>query len=173
LKENGGVIQTVAFSSYLNTEKSKKHNDLASELNKKVGEEMGFEVIPRREVFQLEEEERDEYLAKYKEVRDAAKPRLESEVNPIAPPVDVADFVDHIDYLVELMGIEHVGISSDFDGGGGISGWQDASETFNVTLELVRRGYSEEQIGMLWSGNLLRVLDEVQKVAEEIQSSES
>ena len=81
------------------------------------------------------------------------------------PPATVGDLVDHIDYMVDLIGIEHVGISSDFDGGGGIEGWNDASETFNVTLELVRRGYSEEEIDMLWSGNLLRVLDEVQNIA--------
>jgi len=84
--------------------------------------------------------------------------------------VNVSDFVDHIDYMVDLIGIEHVGISSDFDGGGGIEGWNDASETFNVTLELVRRGYTEDQIEMIWSGNLLRVLDEVQRVAAEIQA---
>ena len=96
--------------------------------------------------------------------------RMEAEVNSIAPPVNVADFVDHIDYLVDLIGLEHVGISSDFDGGGGISGWNDASETFNVTLELVSRGYSEEEIGLLWSGNLLRVLDDVQRIAAEIQA---
>jgi membrane dipeptidase len=81
----------------------------------------------------------------------------------------VSDFVDHIDYLVQKIGIDHVGISSDFDGGGGVEGWNDASEAFNVTLELVRRGYTEAEIGKLWSGNLLRVLDEVQAVAEEIQ----
>jgi len=73
-----------------------------------------------------------------------------------------------VDYMVELIGLDHVGISSDFDGGGGIEGWNDASETFNVTLELVRRGYTEEQIARLWSGNLLRVLDEVQRIAAEI-----
>jgi membrane dipeptidase len=74
----------------------------------------------------------------------------------------VSDFVDHIDYAVKLIGIDHVGISSDFDGGGGVVGWNDASETFNVTLELVRRGYTEEQIAKLWSGNLLRVMQAVQ-----------
>jgi microsomal dipeptidase-like Zn-dependent dipeptidase len=56
------------------------------------------------------------------------------------------------------------------DGGGGVEGWDDASETFNVTIELVRRGYSEEEIGMLWSGNLLRVLDEVQAIAAGIRA---
>jgi len=73
--------------------------------------------------------------------------------------------------MVNLIGIDHVGISSDFDGGGGIEGWNDASETFNVTLELVRRGYTESEIEKIWSGNLLRVLDQVQQVAREIQNA--
>ena len=66
---------------------------------------------------------------------------------PPAPRANVKDFVNHIDYAVKLIGIDHVGISSDFDGGGGIDGWNSAAEAFNVTLELVRRGYTEEQIG--------------------------
>jgi membrane dipeptidase len=77
----------------------------------------------------------------------------------------VKDFVDHIDYAVRLIGIDHVGISSDFDGGGGVVDWNDASETFNVTLELVRRGYTEAQIEKLWGGNLLRVMAEVEHIA--------
>jgi len=72
--------------------------------------------------------------------------------------------------LVEKIGIEHVGISSDFDGGGGVKGWNDASETLNVTIELVKRGYHEDQIELLWGGNLFRVLDEVQEVAQKIQN---
>ncbi len=83
---------------------------------------------------------------------------------PAARPA-VKDLVDHVDYIVKLIGLDHVGISSDFDGGGGIDGWQHAGETFNVTLELVRRGYTEEQIGKIWSGNLLRVWADVEKVA--------
>ncbi|MEP6004911.1 MAG: membrane dipeptidase, partial [Maribacter dokdonensis] len=85
--------------------------------------------------------------------------------------VNVSDFVDHIDYMVKLIGIDHVGISSDFDGGGGIEGWNDASETFNVTLELVNRGYTQEEIEKLWGGNLLRVLDDVQRIAKELGES--
>ena len=85
------------------------------------------------------------------------------------PAVSVSDFVNHIDYIKNKIGIDHVGISSDFDGGGGIEGWQDASETFNVTLELVKRGYTEEEIAKLWSGNLLRVLDKTQAVARSLQ----
>ncbi|MFT7442793.1 MAG: membrane dipeptidase [Maribacter sp.] len=99
-----------------------------------------------------------------------AKTKMESS---LIDPVNVSDYVDHIDYLVNKIGIDHVGISSDFDGGGGgIEGWNDASETLNVTIELVKRGYKEEQIEQLWSGILLRVLDEVQEIAKEIQSEE-
>jgi membrane dipeptidase len=89
---------------------------------------------------------------------------------PAPARATVSDFVDHIDYAVKLIGIDHVGISSDFDGGGGVDGWNSAAETFNVTLELVRRGYTEEQIGKIWSGNLLRVWEEVEKVAAGIQN---
>jgi membrane dipeptidase len=89
---------------------------------------------------------------------------------PQAVRATVKDFVDHIDYIVKLIGIDHVGISSDFDGGGGVDGWNNAGETFNVTLELVRRGYTEAQIAKIWSGNLLRVWGEVEKVARGIQA---
>ena len=102
-----------------------------------------------------------------------ADPEASLETNKsLYPPVNVSDFVDHIDYIKEKIGIDHVGISSDFDGGGGIEGWQDASETFNVTLELVKRGYSEEEIAKIWGGNLLRVLDDVQAIAKKLQSKE-
>jgi membrane dipeptidase len=84
------------------------------------------------------------------------------------PSATVSDFVDHIDYAVNLIGIDHVGISSDFDGGGGVTGWSNAAETLNVTLELVRRGYSEEDIRKLWGGNLLRVWRATERVAQEI-----
>ncbi|HUF23167.1 MAG TPA: dipeptidase [Vicinamibacterales bacterium] len=84
---------------------------------------------------------------------------------PVPPRATVSDFVDHIDYLVKTIGIDHVGISSDFDGGGGVIGWMHAGESPNVTIELVRRGYTEEQIGKLWSGNLLRVWEQVEKAA--------
>ena len=87
------------------------------------------------------------------------------------PPPNVSDLVDHIDYAVDLIGIDHVGISSDFDGGGGIDGWADASETLNVTIELVRRGYDEEKIRKLWGGNLLRVWRETEKVAAQLQAA--
>ena len=88
-------------------------------------------------------------------------------------PANVKDFVNHIDYAVRLIGIDHVGISSDFDGGGGIDGWNSAADALNVTLELVRRGYTEEQIGKIWSGNLLRVWGEVEKVSQKLKKEKS
>ena len=103
---------------------------------------------------------RTEYLAKEADVTKRFA----------APAVTVRDFVDHIDYAVKLIGIDHVGISSDFDGGGGVEGWRSAEETLNVTRELVRRGYTEAQIAKIWSGNLLRVLDEVQAVAKTLRT---
>ena len=113
--------------------------------------------------------------ATYKKAKDSLlkidpKASLET-IKKNTPPVNVSDFVDHIDYIKNKIGIDHVGISSDFDGGGGIEGWRDASQTYNITLELVRRGYSEQEIGKIWSGNLLRVLDRTQEVAKELQGN--
>jgi microsomal dipeptidase-like Zn-dependent dipeptidase len=169
LKENGGVVQTVAFSAYLNTEKDKKYKDELIKLIDVLAKEQNLELIPRAEIKKLEGKAQEEAVAVYMRLSKEAKTKLESS---LINPVNVADYVDHIDYLVDKMGIDHVGISSDFDGGGGIEGWNDASETLNVTIELVKRGYTEDQIEQLWSGNLLRVLDEVQEIAKEIQLEE-
>ena len=172
LKKNGGVVQTVAFRSYVNSEKHAAFREASSKIEEEIAEEMGFEMVSRDSMRQMSTETRDEYFALYREMQEKARPRIEQETEETAPSVNVADFVDHLDYMVDLIGIEHVGISSDFDGGGGVKNWMDASETLNVTIELVKRGYTEEQIEMIWSGNLLRVLDEVQKVAEGIQAGE-
>ncbi len=83
-----------------------------------------------------------------------------------ADGVTVSDFVDHIDYVVKRCGLAHVGISSDFDGGGAFSGWRDASESGNLTAELVRRGYDAAEIGALWGGNFLRLLRRAEEVAD-------
>jgi len=168
MKENGGVVQTVAFSSYLKTDKHNAYRKALDEEVKKLGKEEGFEIKPWSEVRKLKDEEVMDYIAKYRALSKKAQASVIEKVKP----VDVGDFVDHIDYLVEKMGLDHVGISSDFDGGGGVYGWNDASETLNVTAELVKRGYTEDQIAQLWSGNLLRVLDEVEVVAKKIQSEE-
>jgi membrane dipeptidase len=163
LKKNGGVVQMVAFSSYV--KKSPPPSPEREQALAALRKEFGLPAAggggggggrggagPQS----LSPEKRAEYQ------RRAAQ--VDSQFPP-PPRATVKDFVDHIDYAVKLIGVDHVGISSDFDGGGGVDGWSQASETFNVTLELVRRGYTEAQIAQMWSGNLLRVMREVEKVA--------
>lgn len=172
IEKNGGVVQAVAFSSYVNSEKDSLHNTAAHKVLDEMAAEMDFEIKGWDELQDMKDEDVEAYIDQYRTLQAKAEPRIEEEVNPEMPPVDVKDFVDHIDYMVDLIGLDHVGISSDFDGGGGVYGWNDASETFNVTLELVKRGYSEEDIKKLWGENLLRVMEEVQQVAKEIQEEE-
>ena len=169
MKSNGGVVQTVAFSSYVSTEKHSAHAAALSEKVTALAKERGLEMKSWDEIRKLEATERDRYMITYRAMSEEAASMMSDE-DP--KPVDVADYVDHIDYLVKKMGLDHVGISSDFDGGGGIYGWNDASETLNVTAELVKRGYTEAQIAQLWSGNLLRVLDDVAAIAKELQAAD-
>jgi membrane dipeptidase len=194
LKKNGGVIQVVGFASYIKAE-PKQRTAAIMKLREEFGlaspgagrgsgggrrraaaegsssacpvETPGAAPATRSRrgfasygVDALSPERRAEYDKRLAEI-DARY--------PTGPRANVKDFVNHIDYAVKLIGIDHVGISSDFDGGGGIDGWDSAAEAFNVTLELVRRGYTEEQIGKLWSGNLLRVWGEVEKVSQKLR----
>ncbi len=170
MKENGGVVQTVAFRTYLNTEKNKAREARMEEMRKGIIDSLGVKWYSWDEFRALPQEEQMEFVKVYRQVNAIADEKAAT-IADFPPDVNVSDFVDHIDYMVEKIGLEHVGISSDFDGGGGIEDWSDASETFNVTLELVKRGYTENEIDMLWNGNLLRVLDEVQAVAKKIQGS--
>jgi membrane dipeptidase len=166
LKKTGGVIQVVAYSSFVKTtrpdsaERTAALVALRKEYNLPGPIGPGQRARFQAALTQLSANNRTEYENKLAEI---------DKEHPGDPPATIKDFVDHIDYAVKLIGIEHVGIASDFDGGGGVIGWNDASETFNVTLELVRRGYTEEQIEKLWGGNLLRVMDEVQRIASEVQ----
>ena len=168
LKENGGVIQTVAFDSYLNTQKHNAYDAAVKKVYAEVGEKIGFKQMEWKDIKQLEPEAKKHYYEQYRRVQKLSEPKV-TKLKEKVPPVDVSDFINHVDYLVEKIGIDHVGISSDFDGGGGVEGWNDASQSFNVTLELVKRGYTEEEIAKLWGGNLLRVMDEVEAVAQELQ----
>ena len=170
VKKNGGVVQTVALAAYVNEEKSAARSAYMRDIYKQVADSLGLAWYERSQFRSLSREQQEEYIENIPRVRAIGR-ELAAKRSDVPPAVNVADFVDHIDYMVDLIGIEHVGISSDFDGGGGIEGWADASETFNVTLELVKRGYSKEDIEKLWGGNLLRVLDEVQAIAETLQNN--
>lgn len=165
LKENGGVVQTVAFSSYLNTAKNDARAAFMKEINKQVADSLLIPWYEFSEFPSLSDQQKEQLMANYPKVKALAEAKVKHMKN-IPEAVNVSDFINHIDYMVNLIGIDHVGISSDFDGGGGIEGWSDASETFNVTLEFVQRGYTEEEIAKLWGGNLLRVLDKVQAIAK-------
>ena len=139
LGENGGVVSIVAFDAYLRAVPEGKQEAIAALRAE-------WDLQDSMDWARMTPAERDDYAH-----RRAAIDRQ-------WPRASVADLVDHVDYAVGLIGIDHVGITSDFNGGGGVDGWDDASETPNVTLELARRGYSEAEIAKLWGGNLLRVM---------------
>ena len=165
VKANGGVVQTTAFSTYVNEQRRTFLIRRRSNLESEISTAIGFEILSDSAIEALSSAAKQTYDSNVAEFNTRLRSRVNSAMFDLAPPATVSDFVDHIEYIINLIGPRHVGISSDFDGGGGISGWNDASETFNITLELVRRGYTEEEISNLWSGNLLRVLDEVQRIA--------
>jgi membrane dipeptidase len=167
LKKNGGVVQVVAFAAYVKTdspERKKALDDLRKAFGLPPGAPLGGGRGGRGGRGGALATLTDDQRAQLQEKLAAVNAQF-----PAPPRATVRDFVDHIDYAVKLIGIDHVGISSDFDGGGGVDGWNGADETFNVTLELVRRGYTEEQIAKIWSGNLLRVLDRVQAIAKTVK----
>ena len=200
LKKNGGVMQTVAFSSYVKVDSPERVaalDALRKEFNLPEGTPLGgggrgagraAGAAPNPCAGARGEGGggggragrgggagggRGNALAALSDEQRADLQKKVDAINAKTPAparATVKDFVDHIDYAVKLIGIDHVGISSDFDGGGGIDGWNSAAETFNVTLELVRRGYAEEQIARIWSGNLLRVWADAERVAREIQA---
>ena len=100
----------------------------------------------------------------YDRIMKAAEQR-KVKINESNPPVNVSDFVNHIDHAVKIAGIDHVGIGTDFDGGGGLEDCYDISQMGNITLELVRRGYTSAEIKKIWGGNLTRVFKEVEAAA--------
>jgi membrane dipeptidase len=167
LAKNGGVIQIVSLASYLKAdspERAAAIQALRAELGlgrggrggggRGQGEPGGQPPAPMTPEQQAEMAKR---RAQYQE-------RMK-EIDARWPGASLKDFVDHIDHAVKVAGIDHVGIGTDFDGGGGVPGFNDHSEAPNVTLELVRRGYTEDQIRKIWGANLLRVWREVEKKA--------
>ncbi len=144
--KTGGVVQIVAFDPYVRS-MDPKRAAARTELAKKFG------ITKPQDFAALSTAERRALMA--------ARRDLDNRFDRGT----LSDFVDHIEYAVNLIGIDHVGIASDFDGGGGVVGWDHAKQTPRVTKELLRRGYTEDQIAKLWGANLLRVLSEVEAVA--------
>jgi membrane dipeptidase len=150
LKKNNGVIQLCILNDYVKDPPPDAERDKAyAALWRKTSELGGWGDIADQAVSdQLEKEYHD----------------LENRYPK--PPVYVKDAVDHIDHIVRLIGIDHVGIGTDFDGGGGLADCSDATQLKNFTIELVRRGYSEKDIAKIWGGNALRVMAQVAKMAK-------
>ncbi|MEM8984276.1 MAG: dipeptidase [Pseudomonadota bacterium] len=151
MAENGGVVQLTMLSDYLRDAPPNEERDAA----------LAAVRADMKPTSEMTYEERAEMRERINAVYDKYPGTLAT----------VTDVVDHIDHIVEVAGIDHVGIGCDFDGGGGIDGVFDASEVMNITIELVRRGYTEEQIEKIWSGNLMRVFRDVQTIAAEMQSA--
>jgi len=159
LAKNGGVVQVVALGGFLKGDSPERRKAIAA-----LQAELGFRPMGRgRGVPAMSEQQRAEY-AKQQQVYQERMKEVDAKFPP-AKPATLADFVDHIDHAVKIAGIDHVGIGTDFDGGGGIPGFNDDADAPNVTRELVRRGYSEKDIDKIWGGNLLRVWREVEKKA--------
>lgn len=169
IKNNGGVVQTVALADYVSIDKVQRNNEASKPVYQQVAKELGVPYLTMLEISKLRGEELHTAYDNYDKIMKKAGP-LKTEINKQFPLVNVRDFVDHIDYMVNLIGVDHVGISSDFDGGGGIQGWDNAAETFNITYELVRRGYTETDIAKIWGLNLLRVMDEVAAVSKKMNT---
>ncbi len=145
LAKNGGVIQMCPLGSFVKQEDpNSERNSAISALRAK---------YPNRR--SLSDEDRAQYMAENQEI-EKKWPRT---------PVTLKDFVDHFDYVKNLIGIDHIGVGSDFDGGGGLEGLYDVSEMGNLTVELLKRGYTEKEIEKIWGGNTMRVMKEVQALA--------
>jgi membrane dipeptidase len=145
LAENDGVVQMCILSAYVKSPPPNAARDSAVTA-----------VRHKWHNFQdLSESEKDSARSDWYSV-DEKFPQLKA---------TVSDVCDHIDYIVKVAGIDHVGIGTDFDGGGGVTGCENVGQMGNITLELVKRGYSKHQISKIWGGNLMRVMRKVEQLA--------
>lgn len=154
LSKNGGVIQVVAVGSFLRAPSAERRRAIRD-----LAEEVGIPMGRRNPRLQ---EATDEQKNRFRE-------RMR-EINRRHPPVGIKDYIDHVEHAVKVAGIDHVGIGSDFDGGGGVPGFNDHSEALNVTVELLRRGHAEDEIKKIWAENFLRVWRDVEHVGAQLQS---
>jgi len=139
LSANGGVVQMCILSAYVKADPNPARDSARAALGRKYH---NFE--------NLSKDEKKAAHNDWNSLDEHYPPRLAT----------VSDVVDHIDHMVKIAGIDHVGIGTDFDGGGGVKGCNNVSEMGNITFELVKRGYSESQIKKIWGGNLMRVMNQ-------------
>jgi membrane dipeptidase len=139
LAKNDGVIQMCILSDYVETPEPNPERDSARQA---VWDKHG-------DYYALDDKGKVAFMVDWRQV-DRDFPRKLSNVKKV---------VDHIDHIVQVAGIDHVGIGTDFDGGGGVADCYDVSELPNITLELFARGYSKKDVEKIWAGNLMRVMN--------------
>jgi len=146
LAENGGVIQMCILSDYVKVIEQDSSRIKAEQ-----------PIIEKYNILkELSYEEQQKVFRDWDILEETHPPKLAT----------VSDAIDHIDHIVEVAGIDHVGIGTDFDGGGGLEDCFDVSQIKNITIELLRRGYTEKDIEKIWGGNFMRVFNQVQQIAE-------
>lgn len=152
LAAKGGVIQICFLSAYVKMPQPNPERDRAmAEFRAKYGNWRNIQ----------DEEQRQKIMEEMQELNRRFPADLAT----------VQDLVDHIDHVVQLVGVDYVGIGTDFDGGGGVKGCNDVSQMINVTVELLRRGYSPKDIEKIWGKNFFRVFNRVQEVARRLSQS--
>lgn len=163
IKDSGGLIQVVGFSGYLKRPAKPvldKLEALRARFDLGPLNDLNYALMPGDPAIAIWSEQR------FGEYASSLYGILEED-----PKATLKTYVDAIDYTVKKVGIDHVGISSDFNEGGGLQGWKDVSEIRNVTAELLTRGYSETDIAKLWAGNFLRVWGQVQQAARPVATT--
>ena len=156
--KNGGVVHVTPFNPYI-AKSPAGYPAKVEALRKEYGLGAGY-VASRGNVTEG-----------YEALPKPQQEKFVDAVSALQPQATLADYVDHIDYIAKRIGVDHVGIGSDFNHGSGVPGFSNEADAFNVTRELVRRGYTEEQIAKIWSGNFLRVFRQVERVSGQLQKS--
>ena len=149
--ETGGVIHVAPFRGYL-------FNSSDPDMDKNIREVRRDSGIDEDYLYPFE---------LYWEIDDlVVKKDFLSRISTLLGPIGLDEMLDHVDYIAKRIGVEHVGIGTDFNHGSGIAGFDDASDALNVTLELLKRGFSEDDIIKIWGGNFTRVWRAAEKAAE-------
>ncbi|MEA2062963.1 MAG: dipeptidase [Gemmatimonadota bacterium] len=159
IAESGGCVQITTVAGYV------KYPDQQRQAIEGLIEKLGLREMGHEGLTRLYAEDPDAY----QELLERGRMEFRQIAGGSFAPPDVSDLVDHIDHAVEVIGIDHVGLGSDFEGGGGVKDFNSAADAPAITAELLRRGYSEQDIEKIWGGNLLRVWEQVEQVARQIE----
>ncbi|MBL8269331.1 dipeptidase [Steroidobacter sp.] len=153
IKKNGGVVHVTPFNPYLAKQSAESLTKIKA-LRDEYGLKGNYDVT------------RNNYTEGYEALSKERQDQYVAAIGKLQPVATLQNYIDHIDYIAKRIGVEHVGIGADFNHGAGVEGFRNEADAFNVTRELVKRGYNEEQIAKIWGGNFLRVFRAVEKAAQ-------